>query len=61
MERQLILIEERQPDWRLDEHTREVGRAGVARARAALREALARSAARAAAEGGDQHPTPHAA
>lgn len=45
MERQLILIDDRQPDWRLDEHTREVGKAGVAQARAALREALARSAA----------------
>jgi hypothetical protein len=43
MERQLILIEERQPDWRLDEHTREVGRAGVAQARAAMREALAKA------------------
>ena len=43
MERQLILIDDRQPDWRLDEHTREVGRAGVAQARAALREALAKA------------------
>ena len=54
MERQLILIEERQPDWRLDEHTREVGRAGVAQARAALREALAKAAA-------EPHATRHAA
>ena len=54
MERQLILIEERQPDWRLDEHTREVGRAGVAQARAALRAALARPDAQ-------QSPTRHAA
>jgi hypothetical protein len=43
MERQLTLIEERQPDWRLDEHTKEVGLAGVAKARQALREALART------------------
>jgi hypothetical protein len=54
MERQLILIEERQPDWRLDEHTREVGRAGVAQARAALRQALARPS-------GEPAPTRHAA
>ncbi|HEX6419061.1 MAG TPA: hypothetical protein VFZ77_11215 [Acidimicrobiales bacterium] len=33
---QLSLIE-RPRAWRLDEHTREIGRAGVARARAALR------------------------
>jgi hypothetical protein len=38
MERQLVLIEQ-EPDWRLDDHTREVGRAGVAQARAALRAA----------------------
>ena len=43
MERQLILIDDRQPDWRLDEHTREVGGAGVAQARAALRAALAKA------------------
>lgn len=42
MERQLVLIEEA-PEWRLDEHTREVGRAGLAQARKALREALRRS------------------
>jgi hypothetical protein len=48
MERQLILIDEHQPDWRLDEHTREVGRAGVAKARTALREAVARSTERSA-------------
>jgi hypothetical protein len=32
---QLSLIDTPSP-WRLDEHTREVGRAGIARARAAL-------------------------
>jgi hypothetical protein len=44
MERQLVLLEQ-EPEWRLDEHTREVGRAGLAKARAALREAAQRSAA----------------
>jgi hypothetical protein len=37
---QLTLLET-PPDWRLDERTREVGRRGVARAREALRAALA--------------------
>jgi hypothetical protein len=32
---QLILLDT-QPDWRLDEHTRRLGREGIARARAAL-------------------------
>ena len=44
MERQLALIEEPGSDYRLDEHTREVGRQGVAAAREALRKA-AREAA----------------
>lgn len=35
MPRQLTLIET-PPDWRLDDRTREIGRRGVARARAAL-------------------------
>ncbi len=35
MPRQLTLIET-SPDWRLDDRTREIGRRGVARARAAL-------------------------
>lgn len=43
MERQLVLIEEPR-DWQLDEHTREIGRAGVAKAREALRQAMARAA-----------------
>jgi hypothetical protein len=43
MERQLILLEQ-DADWRLDERTREIGRAGVARAREALRAAGQRSA-----------------
>lgn len=50
MERQLALIEEPR-DWQLDEHTREIGRAGVAKAREAMRDALARSARERAAAG----------
>lgn len=34
---QLKLIDPTETDWRLDDHTREVGRRGLARARAALR------------------------
>jgi hypothetical protein len=37
---QLTLLET-PPDWRLDEDTREIGRAGVAQAREALRAAVA--------------------
>ena len=48
MERQLILLEQ-DADWRLDEHTREIGRAGVAKAREALRVARQRAADTAAA------------
>jgi hypothetical protein len=33
---QLVLLEEAPREWRLDDRTREVGRRGVARARAAL-------------------------
>ncbi|MGY6499418.1 MAG: hypothetical protein ACXIVQ_00765 [Acidimicrobiales bacterium] len=43
--RQLVLIDENESspsNWRLDEHTRQVGLDGVAEARRALREALAR-------------------
>ena len=45
MERQLVLIEDTGSDWRIDERTRQLGREGVAAARAALREALRRQAA----------------
>jgi len=38
MERQLVLIEERPSDYRLDERTREAGRRGIAAAREALRQ-----------------------
>jgi hypothetical protein len=43
MARQLTLLET-PPSWRLDDHTRAVGRRGVAEARASLRAALAASA-----------------
>lgn len=46
MERQLALIEENGSDYRLDEHTREVGRQGVAAAREALRRATKETAER---------------
>jgi hypothetical protein len=36
MSRQLTLIEDDQPDWRLDEHTVEIGLRGIAAAREAL-------------------------
>lgn len=49
MNDQLALLENdpgaRQPEWVLDEHTREVGRRGLAAAREALRQASARRAA----------------
>jgi hypothetical protein len=38
MKRQLALLEDTPTVWRLDEHTREVGRQGIARAREALRQ-----------------------
>lgn len=37
--RQLALLEDDEPNWRLDRETREVGRRGVATAREALRSA----------------------
>ena len=39
MKRQLVLLEDDSTVWRLDEHTREVGRVGIAKAREALRRA----------------------
>jgi hypothetical protein len=39
MRNQLVLIDPPAADWRLDERTREVGRQGLAAARAALQEA----------------------
>jgi hypothetical protein len=45
MARQLVLLEQDDNDWHLDEHTRELGRRGVAAARRALIEAARRTAA----------------
>ncbi|MBA2281025.1 MAG: hypothetical protein M3527_02115 [Actinomycetota bacterium] len=39
---QLVLLEEPR-DWRLDDDTKEIGREGIATARASIREALKRS------------------
>jgi hypothetical protein len=39
MERQLHLLEPPEPDWHLDEATKEIGRRGVAEARQALQRA----------------------
>jgi hypothetical protein len=39
MARQLALISPTEIDWRLDERTKELGRRGIAEARAALRRA----------------------
>lgn len=41
MKTQLVLIDDSPRDWRMDEHTREVGRAGIAAARAVLRSSRA--------------------
>ena len=43
MERQLVLLDENPPEWRIDDETRAIGRAGIAEARQALRAALERS------------------
>src|SRR3546814_6117597 len=53
MARQLTLLDT-PPSWRLDDHTREVGRRGVAEARSSLREAIARGAHAARSE---EHPS----
>jgi hypothetical protein len=45
MGRQLVLLDPKTIDWRLDERTREVGRRGIAEARRALKEASKRNAA----------------
>jgi hypothetical protein len=45
MNNQLILLDDRSGDWRLDERTRELGRQGIAAARTALAEAVRRAAA----------------
>jgi hypothetical protein len=40
---QLVLIDSNSVDWRLDEHTKELGRQGIAAARKALAEAAQRA------------------
>jgi hypothetical protein len=45
MGRQLVLLDPKNVDWRLDERTRELGRQGIADARRALSEASNRPAA----------------
>jgi hypothetical protein len=47
---QLVLIEENEPEWRLDDHTVEVGRRGIAAARKALHHDEGRRPARATAD-----------
>jgi hypothetical protein len=57
MARQLTLLDT-PPAWRIDEATREVGRRGVAEARAILEAALAsRRAAEAALAEAEAHPS----
>jgi hypothetical protein len=56
MARQLTLLDT-PPAWRIDEATREVGRRGVADARASLRAALATSHAADPSEPGREHPS----
>ncbi len=51
MARQLDLLPPVDPDWRIDDETREIGRRGLAKARAALAEARART--------GREHPHNH--
>jgi hypothetical protein len=52
MQRQLTLLKADNASWRLDEETREVGRRGVAAARAALQ-----ASRRPAIDDHDAHPT----
>lgn len=44
MNDQLVLLEDDERQWQLDERTRELGRRGVAQAREALRQADRRAA-----------------
>jgi len=53
---QLVLVDTPRT-WRLDDHTREVGREGLARARAALRDGLRRRPA--PDPSAHPHPRPH--
>lgn len=56
MARQLTLLDS-PPAWRIDEATREVGRRGVAEARASLQAAMAAERTAPDAERGREHPS----
>jgi hypothetical protein len=56
MARQLTLLDT-PPSWRIDEATREVGRRGIAEARASLRAALASAHDAEASESRREHPS----
>jgi hypothetical protein len=56
MARQLTLLDT-PPAWRIDEATREVGRRGVAEARASLEAALAARRSAEAAAAAREHPS----
>jgi hypothetical protein len=56
MARQLTLLDS-PPAWRIDEATREVGRRGVAAARASLQAALAAQHVAASADARREHPS----
>ena len=43
MSLQLVLIDDSDRDWRIDDETRAIGRAGIAEARQALQAALQRA------------------
>lgn len=53
MARQLVLLDTTGADWRLDQHTREIGRRGVAEARIILQRALDREREHEATRGPD--------
>lgn len=56
MARQLTLLDT-PPAWRIDEATREVGRRGIAEARASLRAAMAAGRSPEAEAGPREHPS----
>jgi hypothetical protein len=56
MARQLTLLDT-PPQWRIDETTREVGRRGIAEARASLQAAIAAAQSSEPAKGGREHPS----
>ena len=56
MARQLTLLDT-PPQWRIDEATREVGRRGIAEARASLQAAIAAAQSTEPAAKGREHPS----